>query len=84
MQWMRVANYNGSGSFFGGLGNIDGTLNGTGRSSYEEFAMLVGKLAWLLDCPGFCHVLAHRLAGGTMIPHRGGGRPDRTESDTVG
>jgi hypothetical protein len=27
------------------------------------------KLCFLLDCPGFCHVQAHRLAGGTMIPY---------------
>ena len=80
---MRVANNNGGGTFLSGLGNIDGTLNGAGRSSNKEFAMLGGKMAWLLDCSCFCHVLAHRLAGGTMIPHRDSDRPDRTVSDRL-
>ena len=60
---MWMANNNRCRTFICGIGYINGALNGACRTAQEEFAVFGWKLSWLLDCPGFCHVLVHRLAG---------------------
>ena len=42
-----------------GFRHVHGAFKHARRATQQELAVLAWKLACLLDCPGFCHVLVH-------------------------